>query len=61
MKGLIVRVVEVLQKSVRFKKRPIQQKSDAFLLQRHTLEPSDYYKIGPFLHDPGDPIIVGTA
>jgi hypothetical protein len=37
------------------KKRPIPKKSDAFHMQHHTLEASDYSKIGPFLHNLGDP------
>ncbi len=39
-----------------YKKASDSKKSDAFLLPRHTLEASDYSKIGPFLHNLGDPI-----
>jgi hypothetical protein len=40
-----------------YKKASDSKKSDAFLLSRHTLEASDYSKIGPFLHNLGDPTI----
>ena len=42
-------------KGLGMQKRPIPKKSDAFLLQRHTLEASDYSKIRPFLHNLDDP------